>query len=103
MPAIWARRQTANVDDKVGESEVVVVLSSPKVFLGSGAALGRQVGITAIPLVGLGVFNSFDGTVIYDVSAKAIGFQIPLQAIERGINVAIRAPNLALKRIMGGE
>src|ERR1019366_9561774 len=101
-PAVRPRRQAANVNGQVGKRKVVVVFRSPEVFLRPRSSLGGDIGIAAVPLERLGVFDALNEPVVYNVAAKSIRLQVPGQSIERRIDVAGGATDLALKRVVRG-
>jgi hypothetical protein len=101
-PAIGTRRKAAQVADEVGQGQVVVVLGAPEIFLRARTALSGQVRIAAVPLVGLGAFEVFDGAIVDDVAAEAVWFEVPGEAVKGGIDVAVGAADLALEGIAGG-
>ena len=98
-PAIRPRRETANIDDQIGKSQIIVVFCAPEVLFRPRSALRGQVRITAVPLVRLGVLHIFDGTVVDDVATEAVRLQIPIKPVKSGVDVAVGAADLALERL----
>ncbi len=96
-PAIRSRRQTPHVHHQVRQCQIVVVLRAPEVLLRPRPALRRQVWIAAIPLERLRILHSLDRSVIDDIAAKPVRFQVPRQSIKGRIDVAVCAPDLSLK------
>ena len=101
-PAVGPRSNAANVNGQVGQREIVVVFRTPEILFSSRAALRRYVWIGARPLVRLRVLDALKQFVVHNAAAKAIRLQVPLNAVEGGIDVAVGAANLPLKRIARG-
>ena len=99
LPAIGSRLQSADIDNQVGQGNVVVVFGTPEIFLRSWSALGGKVGIAAIPLKRFGIPHIFDGPVVHNVAAESVRLQIPGKPVEGGIDMAVCAPDLALERV----
>ncbi len=101
LPPIGSRCRSADIHNQVRQGEVIKVLGAPEIFLGSRAALGREVGIAAVPFERFSIFHSFDGPVVDNIAAKPVRLKIPGEPVEGGIDMAVRAPNLALEGISG--
>ena len=89
--------QRVNECDKVGELLLRKTLRAEEKLLGARTALSGHIRIAPVPLKWLGSSKIFEGTVVDDVFAETVGLQIPLQAVDGGVYVAVRAAELALE------
>ncbi len=78
------------------------MLRAPEVFFRARAALGGNVRIAAVPLVGAGILDALEQLVVHDVAAESVRLQIPGKAVEGGVDVATGAADLPLKRLARG-
>src|SRR5579864_1562535 len=100
--AIGAVRQRVNKRHQVGELLGVETLRAEEEFFGARTALRGHVGVAAVPFERLGTGQVFERAIVDDVLAEAIGLQIPLQAVDGGVEMTVRAAELSLKGEVGG-
>src|SRR6185369_10606015 len=83
--------------DQVGELPPVVAFRTIKELLGTRTALRFEVGIAAVPLEWRRFADVFQQAVVHDVLSEAVGLEVPLQAVEGRLQVAVRAAEMALE------
>ena len=81
---------------------LVETLRPEEKLLGAWPTFGGHIRIATIPLERLGAGEIFERTVIDDVFAEAIWLQVPLQAVNGGVDVTVRAAKCALEGELGG-
>src|SRR5215467_3028050 len=94
--AVWAIRERVNEGDKIGELLLGEALRAEEKLFRARAAFGRHIGIAAVPLEGFGSGEVFERAIIDDIFAEAVGLKVPLQAVDRGVDVAVGAAELPL-------
>ena len=95
--AIRTIRKRVNECDKVGELLLCETLRPEEKLLGARTTFGRHVGIATVPFEWLGSGEVFKGAVVDDVFAETVRFQIPLQSVDGGVDVAVGAAELTLE------
>ncbi len=100
--AVGAIGKRVDEGHQIGELLLIETLRAEEELLGARAAFGRHVGIAAIPFEGLGAGEVLERAVIDDVFAEAVGLEVPLQAVDGGVEMAIGAAELALEGEVGG-
>ena len=100
--AVRAVRKRVDERHEVGELLLIEALGAKEELFGARTAFGGHVGIAAVPFERLGPGEIFERAVVDDVLAEAIGLEVPLQAVDGGVEVAVGAAELALKGEVGG-
>ena len=78
-------------------------LRAEEELLRTRPAFGRHVRIAAVPFERFGTRQIFKRTVVDDVFAEAVGLEIPLQAVDGGIEMAIGTAKVTLKGEFSGK
>src|SRR5208283_114013 len=100
---IRAVGERVNKRHKIDELLRRVTLRSIEEFLRARATFGGHIGIAPVPLERFRARQALQRSIVDNVLAEAVGLEVPLQAVNGRIEMAVGAAELALKCVVSGE